>query len=87
VSDAIRHTCPRNPSSTDHLLKHNPSPPQAQYNGAAAPVPSTQSRRLELALQHIHQGHVTFHVQHASHTSVMENSGILLDYEGVKVRP
>jgi len=35
---------------------------QSQYQGAAQPVQVTQSRRLDIALQHIHEGYVTFQV-------------------------
>jgi hypothetical protein len=59
---------------------------QQQYNGTAMPVASAQSRRLDLALQHIHEGCVTFPVLRASHLSaVSESAGLSIDYTGIKV--
>ena len=59
------------------------------------PVPTLASRRLDVALQHIHKGFVTFPVLRASHLQagqagqavVLSDHALLrVDYEGVQVR-
>ena len=54
------------------------------------PVPTLASRRLAVALQHIHKGFVTFPVLKASHlpgSVVLYDHALLrVDYEGVQVR-
>lgn len=74
---------------------HHPSPfpriKQRQYQGAAVPVPTLSSRRLEVALQHIHKGHVSFPVLRASHVTtpgggINDQAVLRVDYEGVQVR-
>jgi hypothetical protein len=53
------------------------------------PVPTLASRRLDVALQHIHKGFVTFPVIRASHlpTTVChyDHAMLRIDYEGVQV--
>ena len=62
-------------------------PQQQQFQGTAGPVSAEKSRRLDIALQHIHEGYVTFQVQRASHTpAASENSGLVIDYDSLKVR-
>lgn len=60
---------------------------QKQYQGAAVPVPTLASRRLEVALQHIHKGFVSFPVLKASHLPTTGDHALLrVDYDGVQVR-
>jgi hypothetical protein len=53
------------------------------------PVPTLASRRLDVALQHIHKGFVTFPVIRASHLPPAachyDHATLRIDYEGVQV--